>query len=82
MEGEILKLETAEKLARLEKVKTLIADFCETCGSHENCPEEECVLFMIEALINEGYEVPRIKKFRKRKKNEKNRKSRNDRIRK
>lgn len=71
MQGEILRLETTEKLARLEKVKTLIVDFYETCGSHENCPEEECVLFMIETLINEGYEVPRIKKFRKRKKNEK-----------
>ena len=28
-----------------------IAEFCEECPSHENCPEEACVLYNIERKI-------------------------------
>ena len=35
-----------------EKIKIEIAEFCEDCISHESCPEEECVLFRIEQLVN------------------------------
>jgi hypothetical protein len=35
-----------------EKIKIEIAEFCEDCIFHENCPEEECVLFRIEQLLN------------------------------
>lgn len=31
-----------------------IANFCETCPSHELCPEEECVLYRIEKMILRG----------------------------
>lgn len=31
-----------------------ISNFCKSCPSHENCPEEECVLFRIEKLIIKG----------------------------
>lgn len=31
-----------------------ISNFCETCSSHENCPEEECVLYRIEKLLLKG----------------------------
>lgn len=34
-----------------EKILTKITDFCEECGSHESCPEEECVLYRIEQMI-------------------------------
>lgn len=33
------------------KILLEIANFCETCPSHELCPEEECVLYRIEEII-------------------------------
>ena len=31
-----------------------IYDFCETCSSHDECPEEECMLFNVEqSLLDE-----------------------------
>ena len=29
-----------------------ISNFCETCPSHECCPEEECILYTIEQMLN------------------------------
>lgn len=37
-----------------EQIKLEIASFCEECPSHENCPEDECVLFRIEKIILES----------------------------
>ena len=31
-----------------------ISEFCKNCPSHENCPEEECVLYRIEKMLLEG----------------------------
>lgn len=36
------------------EILTEISEFCETCPSHENCPEEECVLYRVEKIINGG----------------------------
>ena len=36
------------------KILLEIANFCETCPSHESCPEEECVLYRIEKIILKG----------------------------
>ena len=31
-----------------------IYEFCETCSSHDECPEEECMLFNVEqSLLDE-----------------------------
>ena len=38
------------------KILLEIANFCETCPSHESCPEEECVLYRIEKIILNGEE--------------------------
>lgn len=35
-----------------EKIKIEIAEFCENCISCNCCPEEGCVLFRIEQLVN------------------------------
>ena len=29
-----------------------ITNFCKECSSHENCPEEECVLYRIENIVS------------------------------
>lgn len=34
-----------------EKILTEITDFCRECPSHEKCPEEDCILFRIEQII-------------------------------
>ena len=35
-----------------KKILTLITNFCNNeCGSREDCPENECVLFNIEQVI-------------------------------
>lgn len=34
-----------------KKVLKEIHTFCESCPSHECCPEDSCVLFRIEKLI-------------------------------
>ena len=34
-----------------EEILTEITDFCRECPSHEDCPEEECVLYRIEQII-------------------------------
>lgn len=39
-----------------EKILTEITDFCEECGSHESCPEEDCILFRIEQIVLEKNE--------------------------
>ena len=36
------------------KILLEISIFCETCSSHENCPEEVCVLYRIEKIILKG----------------------------
>lgn len=36
-----------------QKILIEIADFCEECPSHENCPEEECILYRIESIITQ-----------------------------
>lgn len=36
-----------------EKIMEEITDFCEECPLHECCPEEECVLYRIEQILNE-----------------------------
>lgn len=36
-----------------DKILIEISDFCECCLSHEECPEEECVLYRIEKIILE-----------------------------
>lgn len=36
------------------KILLEISNFCEACLSHENCPEEECVLYRIEKIIEKG----------------------------
>ena len=36
-----------------EKVLTEITNFCETCASKDSCPEEDCVLFRIEKIVEE-----------------------------
>lgn len=33
------------------KILLEISKYCEICISHENCPEEECVLYRIEEII-------------------------------
>lgn len=33
------------------KIMLEIAKFCDTCGSHDCCPEDECILYRIEKLI-------------------------------
>lgn len=35
-----------------EKILEEITNFCEECPSHENCPEEDCVLYRIEQIID------------------------------
>lgn len=37
---------------KIEKVMKEITNFCEECSSHECCPEEECVLYRIEHIMN------------------------------
>jgi len=37
-----------------EEILTEITDFCRECPSHENCPEEGCVLYRIEKIIEEA----------------------------
>jgi len=39
-----------------KKILLEIANFCESCASHECCPEEDCILFRIEKLILEKKE--------------------------
>lgn len=34
-----------------DKILIEIFNFCETCPSHENCPEEESVLYRIEKIV-------------------------------
>lgn len=34
-----------------DEILSEIYDFCEECPSHDNCPENECVLFRIEQII-------------------------------
>lgn len=40
---------------RLDRIRVVILNettrFCEECPSKENCPEEECVLYRIEQII-------------------------------
>jgi len=40
----------------IKKILLEIAKFCESCASHECCPEEDCVLFRIEKIILEKKE--------------------------
>lgn len=37
-----------------EEVLIELTNFCEECSSHECCPEEECVLYRIEQILNES----------------------------
>ena len=37
---------------KLNKILIEIAEFCNCCASKENCPEDECILFRIESIIN------------------------------
>ena len=37
-----------------EEILEEITEFCEECPSHENYPEEECVLFRIEQIITDN----------------------------
>lgn len=41
-------MEESKEEAILEE----ITNFCEECPSHDNCPEEECVLYRIEQLLD------------------------------
>lgn len=34
-----------------EKIMIEITDFCEECPSHECCPEEKCILYRVEQII-------------------------------
>ena len=34
-----------------DKILNEISNFCEICLSHDNCPEEDCVLFRIEKIV-------------------------------
>lgn len=36
-----------------EKILLEITNHCEECPNHECCPEEECVLFRIEKIVEE-----------------------------
>lgn len=36
-----------------EEVLIEVSEFCEECPSHECCPEEECILFRIEQILNQ-----------------------------
>ena len=36
-----------------EEIMNEITDFCEECPSHECCPEDECVLYRIEQIIED-----------------------------
>lgn len=49
---EIERLNNAMRL-KMDKILTFITDFCESCSSHEECPEEECVLWMVEQVVLE-----------------------------
>lgn len=35
------------------KILDEIYNYCQICPHHDNCPEEECVLFRIEQIIIE-----------------------------
>jgi len=35
-----------------EKILYEITNFCEECPSHDCCPEEECVLYRIEKILD------------------------------
>lgn len=34
-----------------EEILKEITENCENCPRHENCPEEECILFRIEKIV-------------------------------
>lgn len=36
-----------------KKILNEILGFCEECSNHENCPEDECVLYRIESILIE-----------------------------
>lgn len=36
-----------------EKILTEITECCENCPNHECCPEEDCILFRIEQIVEE-----------------------------
>ena len=36
---------------KIEEAMMQITNFCEECGSHDCCPEEECVLWRIEQTL-------------------------------
>lgn len=36
-----------------EEILTEITDYCFNCPKHENCPEEDCVLYRIEKIIED-----------------------------
>ena len=61
MKGEILSIDTAEKLEKIKKINNKIleeiSNCCEDCKSHECCPEEKCAIFNIEKLINQNYDL-------------------------
>lgn len=38
----------------MNRTLKMIYEFCETCSSHDECPEEECMLFNVEqSLLDE-----------------------------
>lgn len=39
-----------------EQILNEITDFCETCPSNTDCPEDECVLFRIEKIVEDNNE--------------------------
>ena len=41
-----------EEENKYQEILNEITFFCEECQSHENCPEEKCILFRIENIIN------------------------------
>lgn len=45
---------------KLERIRVLVLNetttFCEECSSREDCPEEECVLYRIEQIVENGSE--------------------------
>lgn len=45
--------QATRRIMKEEKILIEITDFCRECPSHENCPEEECVLFRIEQIIED-----------------------------
>ena len=62
MRGEIISIDTAKKLADIDKLKAKerklknailkeITNCCENCKSNECYPEEECSIYKIEQLI-------------------------------